>query len=127
MKKFMMVAIALIAGLVSNAQETFPSITITSSHNPEIVASFPGGKAKFNQWLQRSLSEFTNTEKGSYTIVIALTIDREGNISDICTLFDREIDRFIVNKIKDGPTWNPAIINGRQAISRFKFYINVVL
>ena len=127
MKKFMFVAITLIASLVSNAQEVFPSVTITGSYDPEILASFPGGKVKFGSWLQKTLSEFTSTEKGSYTVVIALTVDREGNIGNVCTLFEREIDKFIADKIKDGPRWNPAIINGRQALSRFRFYINITV
>ena len=86
----------------------------------EIEASFPGGDAKWRQYLERNANGQVATDngapEGTYTTVVQFVVDKEGNISDVRALTNHGygMEEEAVRAIKKGPKWNPAIQNGRQ-------------
>lgn len=86
----------------------------------EIEASFPGGEAKWRQFLERSLSTFNPADEGApagtYTTYVQFVVDKEGNISDVRALTNHGygMEEAAVRVIKKGPRWSPAIQNQRQ-------------
>ncbi len=86
----------------------------------EIEASFPGGEAKWRQFLERNLSTFNPADEGApagtYTTYVQFVVDKEGNISDVRALTNHGygMEEAAVRVIKKGPKWSPAIQNQRQ-------------
>jgi protein TonB len=86
----------------------------------EIEASFPGGDAKWRQYLERNANGQVATDngapEGTYTTVVQFVVDKEGNISDVRALTSHGygMEEEAVRAIKKGPKWNPAVQNGRQ-------------
>ena len=86
----------------------------------EIEASFPGGEAKWRQFLERNLSTFNPADEGApagtYTTYVQFVVDKEGNISDVRALTNHGygMEEAAVRVIKKGPRWSPAIQNQRQ-------------
>jgi protein TonB len=86
----------------------------------EIEASFPGGEAKWRQYLERNLSSFNPADEGApagtYTTYVQFVVDKEGNISDVRSLTNHGygMEETAIRIIKKGPKWNPAIQNEKQ-------------
>jgi protein TonB len=86
----------------------------------EIEASFPGGDGKWRQYLERTLNASTPVDngapEGTYTTVIQFVVDKEGHISDVraMTSHGYGMEEEAIRVIKKGPSWKPAVQNGRQ-------------
>jgi periplasmic protein TonB len=86
----------------------------------EVEAKFPGGDAKWRQYLERNLTASVPVDngapEGTYTTVIQFVVDKEGNISDVraMTSHGYGMEEEAMRVIKKGPAWTPAIQNGRQ-------------
>lgn len=86
----------------------------------EIEASFPGGDAKWRQYLERNAQGQVATDngapEGTYTTVVQFVVDKEGNISDVKALTNHGygMEGEAMRVIKKGPKWIPAVQNGRQ-------------
>jgi periplasmic protein TonB len=86
----------------------------------EVEASFPGGDAKWRQYLQKNLRGDVASENGApagtYSVVVQFIVDKEGNISDVkaLTSYGYGLEDEAVRVIKKGPKWVPAIQNGRN-------------
>jgi len=86
----------------------------------EIEASYPGGDAKWRQYLERNcngqVASDNGAPAGTYTTVIQFIVDKEGNISDVKALTNHGygMEEEAMRVIKKGPKWTPAIQNGRQ-------------
>lgn len=86
----------------------------------EIEASFPGGDAKWRQYLERNAQGQVATDngapEGTYTTVVQFVVDKEGNISDVRALTNHGygMEQEAMRVIKKGPKWIPAVQNGRQ-------------
>lgn len=82
----------------------------------EIEAEFPGGVAKWRQYLERNLRASEEAPEGTYTVAVLFIVDREGNISDVSALTNHgyRMEEEAIRVIKRGPKWNPAVQNGRQ-------------
>ena len=86
----------------------------------EIEAKFPGGDAKWRQYLERNCNAQVATDngapEGTYTTVIQFVVDKEGNISDVNAMTNHGygMEEEAVRTIKKGPNWTPAVQNGRQ-------------
>jgi protein TonB len=86
----------------------------------EIEASFPGGDAKWRQYLERNCNGQVATDngapEGTYTTMVQFVVDKEGNISDVKALTNHGygMEQEAIRTIQKGPKWNPAIQNGRQ-------------
>ncbi len=85
----------------------------------EIEASFPGGDAKWRQFLEKNLNASTPVDngapEGTYTVTVQFIVDKEGNISDVHSINDPGygMGQEAVHVIQKGPKWNPANQNGK--------------
>jgi len=83
----------------------------------EVQASFPGGDAKWRQYLERNCNGQVATDNGApegvYTTVIQFVVDKEGNISDVQALTNHGygMEQEAMRVIRKGPKWNPAFQN----------------
>ena len=86
----------------------------------EIDAAFPGGDAKWRQYLERNangnVATDNNAPEGTYTVMVQFVVDKEGNPSDVRALtnFGYGMEEEAIRVIRKGPKWIPAIQNGRQ-------------
>lgn len=86
----------------------------------EISPSFPGGEAKWRQYLERNLDAAVPVKKkapdGAYTVVILFIVDKEGNISEVrpLTKHGYGMEDEALRVIKAGPRWVPAMQNGKS-------------
>ncbi|MBX9784709.1 MAG: energy transducer TonB [Chitinophagaceae bacterium] len=85
----------------------------------EVEAQFPGGEAKWSQYVQREVERHIDelTEDGQAgTCEVQFIVDKEGNVSNVeaLNLKGSKLAEVAVNAIKKGPKWIPAIQNGRQ-------------
>lgn len=86
----------------------------------EIEAGFPGGDAKWRQYLERNangqVASDNGAPEGTYTVVVQFVVDKEGNISDVKALTGHGygMEQEAVRVIQKGPKWTPAVQNGRQ-------------
>jgi len=86
----------------------------------EIEAAFPGGDAKWRQYLERNANGQVATDngapEGTYTTVVQFVVDKDGNISDVRALTNHGygMEEEAMRVIKKGPKWTPAVQNGRQ-------------
>lgn len=86
----------------------------------EIEAKFPGGDAKWRQYLERNLNANVPVDngapEGTYTCTVQFVVDKEGNISDVRAMTSNGygMEDEAIKVIKKGPKWEPAVQNGRQ-------------
>ena len=86
----------------------------------EIEAQYPGGDAKWRQYLEKNcngqVASDNGAPAGTYTTLIQFIVDKEGNISDVRALTNHGygMEEEAMRVIKKGPKWTPAIQNGRQ-------------
>ena len=84
----------------------------------EVEASFPGGEAKWHQYLERNcnaqVAADNGAPEGTYTTIVQFVVDKEGNISDVhpLTNFGFGMEQEAIRVIKKGPNWKPANQNG---------------
>ncbi len=89
-------------------------------------AEFPGGLPAWSKYLERNLNRDlpinNGAPAGKYTVVVAFTVDKNGVISDVLAENNPGYgtDAEAIRVIKKGPSWKPAIQNGRNVIYRHK-------
>ncbi|WP_026769101.1 energy transducer TonB [Asinibacterium sp. OR53] len=99
----------------------------------QIPAEFPGGIAGWTKYLERNLNRDLPVEQGAppgkYTVYVSFTVDKTGNISDVKAENDPGYGTKdeAVRVIKKGPSWKPAVQNGRNVIYRHKQGITFVV
>jgi protein TonB len=86
----------------------------------EVEASFPGGDAAWARYLHNNLDSNTPIEngapEGTYTVIVRFIVSRDGSISDVVaeTKMGYGMEAEAVKIIKKGPSWKPALQNGRN-------------
>ena len=86
----------------------------------EVEASFKGGEREWRKFLERNLDANTPVDNGAregqYTVVIQFIVDKEGKISDVkaMTKHGFGMEDEAVRVIRKGPSWIPAVQNGRN-------------
>ncbi len=99
----------------------------------QIPAEFPGGQAGWQKYLERNLNRDLPVENGAppgkYTVVVTFIVDKTGAISDVQAENDPGYGTKdeAVRVIKKGPSWKPAIQNGRNVIYRHRQSITFVV
>src|SRR5947207_1623138 len=84
----------------------------------EVEASFPGGEAALDNFIENNLKESIPVDKnavaGTYTIWLQFIVDKEGNISDIKPLTNHGygMEDEAVRVMQLSPKWIPAKQNG---------------
>jgi hypothetical protein len=99
----------------------------------EVAASFPGGKAGWRQYLQQNLNPNVPVSRGAssgaYTVFVQFIVDEDGNVSNIKPLTKQGygMEEEVVNLIKKGPKWVPAMQNGKKVTSYVKQPVTFVI
>lgn len=96
-------------------------------------ARFPGGSEEWRKFLQRNLRSELPSDNGaaagSYTVMVSFLVNKDGNISEVKAENDPGYGTAIeaVRVIQRGPTWIPALQNGRSVIYRQRQAITFVV
>lgn len=99
----------------------------------ELAPSFPGGHEAWKRYLERTLGGFNPADSGAsageYPVIAQFIVDKEGNISDIKTLthFGHAMEDKVIEIIKKGPKWEPAIQNGHKVKAYVKQPVTFVV
>jgi protein TonB len=99
----------------------------------QIPAEFPGGTTAWSRYLERNLNRDIPVENGAppgrYTVVVAFTVSKTGSISDVAAENDPGYGTKAeaMRVITKGPSWKPAVQNGRNVIYRHKQAITFVV
>jgi len=92
----------------------------------QIPAEFPGGVPAWVRYLERNLNRDLPVEKkapsGKYTVTVSFIVDKNGGISEVQAENDPGYGtkEEAVRVIKKGPSWKPAVQNGRNVIYRHR-------
>ncbi len=92
----------------------------------QIAAEFPGGVGAWAKYLERNLNRDLPVENGApagkYTVVVSFIVAKDGRISDVVAENDPGYGTKAeaVRVITKGPSWKPAVQNGRNVIYRHK-------
>lgn len=99
----------------------------------QIPAEFPGGLPAWTKYLERNLNRDLPVNNGAppgkYTVVVSFIVDKNGGISEVQAENDPGYGtkEEAVRVIKKGPSWKPAVQNGRNVIYRHKQSITFVV
>ena len=99
----------------------------------QIPAEFPGGLPAWQKYLERNLNRDLPVENGAppgkYTVYVTFIVDKSGGISDVAAENDPGYctKDEAIRVIKRGPSWKPAVQNGRNVIYRHKQGITFVV
>jgi periplasmic protein TonB len=99
----------------------------------QIPAEFPGGLSAWSRYLERNLNREIPVENGAppgrYTVVVAFTVSKTGSISDAAAENDPGYGTKAeaIRVITKGPSWKPAVQNGRNVIYRHKQAVTFVV
>lgn len=99
----------------------------------QIPAEFPGGTAGWIKYLERNLNRDLPVENGAppgkYTVIVSFIVSKTGAISDVVAENDPGYGTKAeaVRVIQKGPSWKPAVQNGRNVIYRHKQSITFVV
>ena len=98
----------------------------------QIPAEFPGGGSAWSRYLERSLNKkipFEGAPPGRYTVVVAFTVSKTGAVSDIIAENDPGYGckSEAIRIIRDGPSWKPAVQNGRNVVYRHRQTLTFVV
>jgi protein TonB len=92
----------------------------------QIAAEFPGGLPAWSKYLERNLNRDLPVENGAppgkYTVIVSFIVAKDGRISDVVAENDPGYGTKAeaVRVITKGPSWKPAVQNGRNVIYRHK-------
>lgn len=93
--------------------------------NVEVQAEFPGGEMAWTRFLEKSLLSFNPADHGAgngrWQVMVRFMVDKYGAISNIQaeTNFGYKMEQTVVQMLKNGPKWKPAIHQGK-AVRAFR-------
>lgn len=87
---------------------------------PDIEAKFPGGQNAWIKYLQKNLQSELPGQRGAapgnYTVIVSFTVNEDGFVSNVKALNDPGYGTAeeAVRVISKGPSWTPAVFNGKN-------------
>lgn len=85
---------------------------------PDIIAQFPGGEKKWNQYIQKEIEkniiDIIDDEKSKGVCTLQFIVDRDGSISNVkvLTLSGSRIAKIATKALLKGNKWIPATVKG---------------
>jgi hypothetical protein len=92
----------------------------------QIPAEFPGGQSGWVKYLDRTLNKDIPVKNGAppgkYTVIVSFIVSRSGDISEVQAQNDPGYGtkEEAIRVIEKGPSWKPAVQNGRNVIHRHR-------
>lgn len=89
----------------------------------EVLAQFPGGPGRLNQWLKNNMrypeDAYNNGVEGR--VIVQFVIEKDGSITNpvIVRGIDKELDREAIRLVKAMPKWIPGRNNDMPVRSRY--------
>jgi N-acetylmuramoyl-L-alanine amidase len=88
----------------------------------EIKAAFPGGEGAWTKYVSRAINKNIDDllKAGNIgTCTVQFIVDKEGTVSDVraLTMEGTRLAEIVINAIKNGPKWIPAVKNGTSVRS----------
>ena len=127
MKKPILIITLVCCALITNAQDLdreIPSIDIpapidTTQNVPNEVPEFPGGPAKFHQFIQDHIHAKIE-EKGR--VMVEFVVEKDGTITEIKIVqsVSRAADNAVIQAIRRSPKWKPGTQNGKPVRVAYK-------
>ena len=99
----------------------------------EIIPSFPGGVTKGKEFLMTNINADEPLTKGApngvYTVIGQFIVNKDGSVSDVKALthFGYGMEEQVINVLKKGPHWLPAIQNGKEVTAYHKIPVTFVV
>jgi hypothetical protein len=99
----------------------------------QVPAEFPGGGGAWSRYLEKNMKTDITVQNGApegrYTVVVAFTVSKTGAVSDIIAENDPGYGckSEAIRIIRDGPSWKPAVQNGRNVVYRHRQSITFVV
>jgi len=90
-------------------------------YKPQHMPSFPGGEKYFYLYLKKYLKLPKETKHIKGKVIVSLVVERDGSLTDINAVrkLRPNIDAAVINVIKKGPRWRPAVDNNRPVRSLY--------
>jgi protein TonB len=137
MKAILVVVIPLITFLKTNAQGNVKASDVIRvdgsfvSCDYEILASFPGGINRFNQYLAKNIHYPENAIKSGVhgKVILDFIIEKNGKIGAIKIFksISRDLDAEAIRVLKDSPKWNPTKDCGKAVRTQYRLPIDFQL
>lgn len=98
-----------------------PAILVNTDsvyEKPDIIAQFPGGEKKWNQYIQKEIEKniinIIDDHKSKGVCTLQFIVDRDGSISNVkvLTLEGSRIAKLATKALLKGNKWIPATVNG---------------
>ncbi|MBR5688293.1 MAG: energy transducer TonB [Prevotella sp.] len=97
----------------------------------EQQASFPGGPAAMNQWLNQNIRYPAAAQENNIQgrVTVQFVVELNGSISNVVVVrgVDPNLDKEAVRVVKAMPKWTPGMQNGRAVRSKFTLPVNFKL
>jgi protein TonB len=107
-------------------QEVTEDTTIYNSAGVEVQAGFPGGPAKWQNFLRNN---FTPPDEPGLKgkILVSFVVEKDGSLTDIKVLRDVGYGsgNEAIRVLKKGPKWTPAVQNGKNVRCAFVLPISI--
>lgn len=85
----------------------------------EVEASFPGGEQAWTKYIQREIEihidKLSRNKASNGTCEVMFIVGKDGSTTNVeaLTLKKSLLAKILIDAIKNGPRWNPAIMNGK--------------
>ena len=91
----------------------------TSFNRLEKAASFPGGDAAWNAYVQEAVLKkvkYLNRKRAGGRLVVQFIIQTDGSVADVSLLkaTGTEFDDVVLDIIRNSPRWEPGVQNNRK-------------
>jgi protein TonB len=88
----------------------------------EQQATFPGGIAAFNKYMEENL-KYPRKEKRKHIegkVFVSFVVQKDGSVSDVTCLkgINEALDQEAIRIIQGSPPWRPARLNGKVIVQR---------
>lgn len=117
--KRILFCIAMLCSSINVSAQNKDEVEVPRFDKVEVEAEFPGKLNGWRQYLEKNLKANTpvknNAPLGQYQVIVRFIVSKTGEISDVQaeTAHGFGMEEEVIRIIKKGPSWTPAIQNGK--------------